>query len=174
MSKPSKLLTHGFDKKRTAQEKLFKQMFNFGSWSEWRKGRSVISSYIYVETTKDQCRLLDPTPLDCIVGYIMDDAVGERALRRLPQRMLNFIDSYISSYCSIIKLPERLEHIRQANKLASVLCDLESDHTRKNEDKKKRAMEVEGNRRHKSKEKQVREKKDKLRGLERCEALVYG
>ena len=102
-------------------------MCKFGSRAEWRKGRSVISSYLAVETTKDQCRLLNPTPLDCIAGCIMEDAVSERALKRLPQRRLNFIDGSISSYCYILNSPERLEQIRQVNKLASVLCDLESD-----------------------------------------------
>ena len=48
--KPSKSLTHGFENNRTAQEKLFKHMCNFGSRSEWRKGRSVISSYLDVES----------------------------------------------------------------------------------------------------------------------------
>ena len=57
----------------------------------------------------------------------MEDAVGERALKRLPQRRLNFIDGYISSYCSIINSPERLEQIIQAKKIAYFLCDLESD-----------------------------------------------
>ena len=56
----------------------------------------------------------------------MKDAVGERALKRLPQRRLNFIDGYISSYCSILNSPEWLEQIRQAKNLASILCDLES------------------------------------------------
>ena len=54
----------------------------------------------------------------------MEDAVGERALKRLPQRRLNFIDGYISSYCSILNSPERLEKIRQAKKFLSVLFDL--------------------------------------------------
>ena len=43
---------------------------------------------------------------------------------------------------------------------------------RENQEKKKRATEAEKNRRQKSKEKQVRENEDKLRGLESCEALV--
>ena len=43
---------------------------------------------------------------------------------------------------------------------------------RENEEKKKIAKEVEGNRRQKSEEKKVRENEDKLRGLESCEALV--
>ena len=38
MLKPSKLLTQGFENNRTAQEKLFKHMCNFGSRAEWRKG----------------------------------------------------------------------------------------------------------------------------------------
>ena len=52
--KHSILLTQGFEKNRIAQEKLFKHMCNLGSRVERRKGRSVISSYLDVETTKDQ------------------------------------------------------------------------------------------------------------------------
>ena len=170
--KPSFLLEQGFKKNWTAQEKLFKHMCNFGSQAEWRKGRSVISSYLDVDTTKYQCRLLSPTPLDCIAWYIMEDSVGERALKRLPQRRLNFIDGCISSYCYIINSPEQLEKIRQANNLASVLCDLESDCIRDKEENKKIPTEVEDNRRHESEEKQIRENEDKLRGLESFESLV--
>ena len=62
MLKPSKLLTQGFENNRTAQEKLFKHMCNFGSREECRKGRSVISYYLDVETTKYQCLILNTTP----------------------------------------------------------------------------------------------------------------
>ena len=105
MLKPSKLITKGLENNRTAQDKRFKHMCNFGSRAEWRKGRSVISSYLDVETTKYQCRILNPTPLYCIAGYTMEGAVGERYLKRLPQRRLNFIDDSISSYCSILNSP---------------------------------------------------------------------
>ena len=84
MLKPSNLLTHGFGKNRTSQEKIFKHMCNFGSRVEWREGIRVVSYYLDVDTTKDQCRILNPTPLDCITGYIMEDTVGEKALKRLP------------------------------------------------------------------------------------------
>ena len=60
----------------------------------------------------------------------MDDAVGDRYLKRLPRIRLNFIDGYISSYCSILNSLKRLEQIRQAKKLVSVLCDLQSDQIR--------------------------------------------
>ena len=52
--------------------------------------------------------------------------------------------------------PERLEHIRQLNKLVSVLCNLGSGRMREKEEEKKRATEVEENRRQKYEEKQVR------------------
>ena len=57
--------------------------------------------------------------------------------------------------------------------MASVLCDLESDRIRKNEEKKKRVTDVEENRRQKYEEKKIRECEDKLRGLESCEDLVF-
>ena len=106
-------------------------MCNFGSREEWRKGRRVVSSYLDVETTKYQFYVLNPTPLYCISRYIIHYAVGERALKRLTQIRLNFIDGSISSYCSILNSPERIEQISQAKKLVSVLCDLDSDRTRK-------------------------------------------
>ena len=100
--KPSHLLTNGFGNNITAQEKLFKHMCNFGARAEWRKGRIVVRSYLDIYTTKYQCLLLNNSPLDCIVRYIMEDAVGDRALKRLPQRRPNCIDGSISSYCSIL------------------------------------------------------------------------
>ena len=64
-------------------------------------------------------------------------------MNRLLQINLNFIDGYISSYCYILNSPECLEQIRKATKLASVLCDLESDFMREKKEEKKRKKEVE-------------------------------
>ena len=139
MVKTSHLLTQFFDNNRTAHENLFKHMYNFG---ECREGRIVVSYYLDVDTTKYQCHLLNPTPLDCITGYIMEDAVSDKAFKRLPQRKLKFIDDYISSYCSIINSPKHLEQIRQASNLASFLCDLESDGLREKQEKKNTAIEA--------------------------------
>ena len=55
---------------------------------------------------------------------------------------MNFIDGCIISYYSILNSPERLEQIRQANKLASVLCDLESDRIIDKEEKKKKRQRL--------------------------------
>ena len=77
-------------------------MCNLGARSEWKEKIRVVSSYLDVESTKDQFRILNTTPLDFITGYILDDTVGDWDFERLPQIMLNFNDGYISSCCSII------------------------------------------------------------------------
>ena len=125
--KPSHLLTQGFENNRTAQEKLLKHICNFGAWAKWREGRRVVGSYLDVETTKYQCRIFNTTTLNFIAGHIIEDVVGDSYLKRLSQRRLNFIYGSISSYCYILNSTECLEQRREAKKLASVLCDLESD-----------------------------------------------
>ena len=132
-------------------------MCNFGSRAEWGNGRRAISSYIDVEIRNYQYRLVNPTPLDCITGYIMEDSICDRSLKRLPQRMLNLIYGSISSYCYILNYLERLCMIKQANKLASVLFDKESDRIGEKEDSKKRAMEAEDKRKNKSEQNQMRD-----------------
>ena len=87
-------------------------------------------------------------------------------------RNLKFIIGSILSYCYIMNSPERLEQIRQAKTFAYVLCDLESDTIIEKQDKKKRVMEAEENRRQKYEQKHGRENEDRLRGPDRCEALV--
>ena len=90
-------------------------MCSFEAQEERGNGRRAASSYIDVDISNDQYRLVNPTPLDCISGYIMEDAIFDRALKRLHQQSLNIIDGYISSYCSILNSPEQLHIINQSN-----------------------------------------------------------
>ena len=55
----------------------------------------MVSSYLDVETTKGSFFLLNPTPLDCITGFIMKNDICDRYLKGLSHRSLNFIDGYI-------------------------------------------------------------------------------
>ena len=80
----------------------------------------------------------------------MEDDIGDRYLKRLTQKRTNIIYGSISSYCSILNSPERLHTIKQANEMASVLCDIESDRLGAKEDRKKRAMDTEDQRNNKS------------------------
>ena len=54
----------------------------------------------------------------------MEGSVGYRALNNLSQEILNFIDCSISSYFSVINSPERLDMIKRAIRLASVIGNI--------------------------------------------------
>ena len=61
-------------------------MYKLGAWAEWRIRRRAVSSYLDSDTRKDKDCLLEPTHLYCITGYIMEDALGAKALKNLPQK----------------------------------------------------------------------------------------
>ena len=58
--------------------------------------------------------MVNPTHLYYITGYIMENDIGDRALKRMPQRSLNIIYGSFSSYCSILNSPERLHMIKKS------------------------------------------------------------
>ena len=86
--KPPSLITQLFNNNKKAQENLFNHMCNFGARSEWRNGIRAVSYYLDVEISNDQYFLVNITPLDCITGYTMEDTIGDRYLKSLPQRRL--------------------------------------------------------------------------------------
>ena len=77
MLKRPSLLTQVFNNNKKTQKKLFNNMCNFGARAEWRNGRRAFSSYLDVEIRNYKYHL------DCISGYIIEDAIGDRAFKRL-------------------------------------------------------------------------------------------
>lgn len=120
-----------------AQIKLLNHMVRFGKRADWKKGIRQVSDYLMIDLDERQRRLLNPTVLDTMVGFIMQDAKGEGANARLPQRRLNLIDGEIAAECSVLNSTERLKLIKQANELAAVLADIEVD---RNEEKAARKV----------------------------------
>ena len=82
MLKPSFLLSTYFKENNMTQEEILKHMLS-------------VSSYIDVDTSKDQYRLLNPNPFNCITGYMIEYDVRDKYLKRLTQKRLNLIDGSI-------------------------------------------------------------------------------
>ena len=86
MSKPPYFLTRLFKYNKEAHDNLSNNVCNSCSRSEWRIDRISGSYYFSVEGRKYQDCLLDLTPLDCIICYIMEDAVGDKYFKELSHK----------------------------------------------------------------------------------------
>ena len=90
-------------------------MCNVGSRAAWKGGVRRVSDALDVAVTSDNLHILNPYPLDTIIGYIMHDAKGEGDRGKPPQRRLNIIDGSINSYCVHINSPALMDLVWKAN-----------------------------------------------------------
>ena len=131
-----------------------------------------MSTYLNCDYTCDQQKLLNPSVLDTVIGFVMKDSQGEGAKKRLPQRRLNFVDGMISSHCSVLNSTERLALIRQANEVSAVMADLEEErHEKKEEQKRKKEGELVKAKERRG-EKEAKEREAKRTGLLECGAIM--
>ena len=61
--------------------------------------------------------MINPTPLDFITGYTMEDTGGDNYFNNIPQQRKNLIDGYISMYWYISNSNKRIYIIKKAKKL---------------------------------------------------------
>eukprot|EP00957_Ditylum_brightwellii_P116850 8913180-Ditylum_brightwellii.AAC.1 len=107
---------------------LFKHMCNFLSHKEGlrqakARGRGGVadvapSDFKDCTVNVENRNILNPGPLDTILGYILEDSKGEGAKARLPKRRINMIGRNISSYCTVLIGTDQLCLVREANLLA--------------------------------------------------------
>ena len=75
--------------------KLFHNAVKFRNRLNYDVETQEISPYLNVEINKEQQRLLNPSVLDTITGYIIKDSQGGGAKLKLLQRRLNMVDTAI-------------------------------------------------------------------------------
>ena len=115
------------EKKKMAQNKLFSHAVTYRNRINYNDKNVSVSAYLNSEVTDNQKSLLNPTALEMIAGFIMKDAQGEGAKKRLPARRLNFIDGQISAHCGVLNSPEKIQMIKITNEVASVLAKIHND-----------------------------------------------
>ena len=170
--KPPPLLPPDFRTNPQAQKNLVKHMCNFGARAEWESGKRQVSEWLDVEVSSDQERLLNPTALDTIQGYILQASSGKEARKRLPQRRLNLIDGCINSYSSVLNSDGRMKLIKEANELAAVLADIDNDRQAEKEARKERLIVEEEEKKRKAEEKREREQRNRDEAVGVCATLI--
>ena len=93
--------------------KLFHHIVSFQNREQYRVQELKVSAHLDVQVTAAQQRLLNPSVLDTITGFIIKDSQGEGTKKILPQRHLNMIDGLVSSHCCVLNSVERLDLIKK-------------------------------------------------------------
>ena len=125
-----------------------------------------------VECTKEQQRLLNPTVLDTITGFIIKDSQGDGAKRRLPQRRLNLVDANISSHCCVLNSQERMELIRKSNEVAAIMGEIENNRNQRREANKRKKQDDQAAKAARKKLQQEKQKEKENKARETCEKTM--
>ena len=73
---PVNLMVQDLRTNQKAQEKLFRHMCNVGAREKWEGGARRVSDALDVTVTAYNHNILNPSPLDTTIGYIMQDTKG--------------------------------------------------------------------------------------------------
>jgi hypothetical protein len=85
------------------------------------------SSYLDVEFTKEQRKMLSPTHRDVQIGVILSQIFGEKASTKIAKRRVEFMTGNINSYARLLNGPEQLERIQTYSDLAASLSDYNNE-----------------------------------------------
>jgi hypothetical protein len=122
------------------------------------------SAALNVEVSVDQMKLLQPTLADVTMGSIIDQCMGEKAVKKLAKRRINMVDSNVELYSRILNDGPRLEHIAETNKIAAMLGELEAERVAKRDKKvaERKAMQEEKKRKKDADHEKGNAKQDEL------------
>jgi hypothetical protein len=128
------------------QKQLFDHFTNFAARSHWKNGDEELqpSTWLNLDITDDQRRLLAPKPKDVVRGAILNDTMGEGAKKKLAKRRINFWDGNISSYSRVLNSEEQLSNMKEVNELTAVLGEIRAENEQERESRAKlRAVDAE-------------------------------
>jgi hypothetical protein len=77
--------------------------------------------------TSDQERLLNPSSIDTVAGFILSQAKGTAARKRLVRWHLNMIDCMKNLFCGVMNNKKRFQQVKDYHDLASSIAAVEEE-----------------------------------------------
>ena len=114
---------------KDSREKLFSHIVSFRNRNfspDGEQRNQTVAPYLDAKVTKDQQRLLNPSVLETITGFIIKDSIGDGAKKRIQNR-LNFIDATVALHCTVFNSEEQMQLIKEANAVAAVMANIETN-----------------------------------------------
>lgn len=70
---------------------------------------------------------MQPSPYDVLLGSLMEDAVGERAKKKVAKRRLDMIAGNAANYSRSLNNPKQLEQVEEYTELIASLSLLQAE-----------------------------------------------
>ncbi len=80
--------------------KLFNHATNYVARRHWKNNSIHLlpSSYLDLSITNEQINFLAPTSKDVVQGSIIENAMGDGAMKKIAKRRINMFEGNIASY----------------------------------------------------------------------------
>jgi hypothetical protein len=115
--------------------------------------------------TIQQKKLLNPTHRQLLTGFVLYDCKGQGAKQKVAKRRLDMIEGNISSYSRILNDPQRLDSMRDLNKLTAAVASVSAD-------KQEQLEKSKGKNKEKTKEKNKKKEEDEAKAAAKKEELL--
>ncbi len=90
-------------------------------------------SYLDLSITDVQKSLLMPTTTDVVRGSIIENAMGDGAIKKIARRHINMFEGNITSYSWVLNSMEQLESMQELNAFTSIIGSIRADNAQDRE-----------------------------------------
>ena len=114
-----------------------------------------------VHVTRLQCNFLNPTPQDVQRGEIISQCHGEKAMKKIAKRRVDFVSGNVNSYARLLNGAEQIKDIQDANSLAVSMSVFTREKARFEEEKRVEKKRIEEGKAAKKRAREDKEKADR-------------
>jgi hypothetical protein len=128
---------------------------------EYTLSSSVLPHASYdIAVSTEQRNLLNPTQRDLFLGLVLENAVGDKATRKIAKRSLDFLNGNVASYAQHVTSDENIKQVAARMDVAEALSILRAEEEKKKQEQKKRKASEEAEK-EKTKKKKVEDEEKK-------------
>ena len=149
---------------------LYRHMCNFtaAAWGYAHDGNLLPSPYLDVNVSRDQVKMLNPSPRDVQIGALIDESSGEKAMKKIAKRRIEFMNGNVNSYARVLNGQAQMESIKNYSELAASIAVYSREMTERENQKQGEKKKSDQEKAEKKRQQELKDKHDRDRLLPGC------
>lgn len=90
-------------------------------------------SYLDLSITNVQKSFLTPTTKNVVGGSIIENSMGNGAIKKIARCCINMFEGNVASYSRVLDSKEQLESVQELNALTSIIGSIRADNAQDRE-----------------------------------------